>query len=42
MTRILVLLISAELTVALHLGTLGRYWAARAARRLGKLSGERT
>lgn len=40
MKVLLACLFRAEITAALHLGTFGEWWAARAARRLGKLSGE--
>ncbi len=38
MKQLLIWLYSFELMVALHLGTVGDYWAARVAKRLGKLS----
>ena len=40
MKRLLTVIYRAELSAALHLGTVGEWWAARAAHRLGKLSGE--
>lgn len=40
MKRLLIGIYSAELMLALRLGTFGDYWAARAARRLGKISGK--
>ena len=39
MRRAAVWVMRLELTLALHLGAVGDYWAARAARRLGKFSG---
>lgn len=40
MRRILIAFYRAQITAALHLGTVGDWWAARAAQRLGKVSGE--
>jgi hypothetical protein len=40
MRRAVLWLLRAELTAACHLSAVGAYWAARAARRLGKFSGE--
>ncbi|WP_277355192.1 hypothetical protein [Paracoccus hibiscisoli] len=40
MRRILITFYSAQIMAALRLGTFGEWWAARAAHRLGKLSGE--
>lgn len=40
MIRALILLARIELFAALHIGAAGEWWAARAARRIGKLSGE--
>lgn len=39
MTRALRAVIVAEMVMATHLGAFGGWWAASAARRLGKLSG---
>ncbi|WP_372993876.1 hypothetical protein [Sulfitobacter sp.] len=38
MTRVLRWVVIKEIIVATHLGALGDWWAASAARRLGKLS----
>jgi hypothetical protein len=40
MRRAVLWLLRAEFTAACHLSAAGEYWAARAARRLGKFSGE--
>lgn len=40
MRAIAIYIVRAELTLALHLGAAGEWWAARAARRLGKFSGD--
>lgn len=40
MRRILITLYRVQILAAIHLGTFGEWWAARAAHRLGKLSGE--
>jgi hypothetical protein len=40
MRRAVLWLLRAELTAACHLTTVGVHWAARAARRLGKFSGD--
>lgn len=37
--RVLIFIARIELSAALHLGAAGEWWAARAARRLGKFSG---
>ena len=39
MIRVRRFIILCEISAANHIGTLGDYWAASAARRLGKLSG---
>jgi len=40
MRRILIAFYRVQILAALHLGTFGEWWAARAAHRLGKLSGD--
>jgi len=42
MIRVRRFIIVCEIAAANHLGSLGDYWAASAARRLGKLSGGRS
>ena len=42
MTRLLRRIARVEIVLAMHLGTVGDVWAASAARRLGKLSGDRS
>jgi hypothetical protein len=40
MRRAVLFLLRAEFAAACHLSAVGEYWAARAARRLGKFSGD--
>lgn len=40
MRRTLITFYRVQIMAAIHLGTFGEWWAARAAHRLGKLSGD--